>query len=226
METPRTSARSAPRELPILGGYLALDFANTIDDPLGPQRHDHAATYPDLLRWAQRIDLLNEQQARRLLRLAACEPRAEVTALRNAHQLRAVLNDLFGGIVEDRADLPDQWPQLRPFVTSAVATAHLAAASDDRDQRRPTRRAGWVWSHGEDLDGVLHPIAMAAAELLVGPDLPRLKRCARCPWLFLDQSKNQSRRWCDMDDCGRAQKIERYVARRAARRSSAQRQTE
>ncbi|MFS0885996.1 CGNR zinc finger domain-containing protein [Aeromicrobium sp. 179-A 4D2 NHS] len=50
--------------------------------------------------------------------------------------------------------------------------------------------------------------------------LGRVKRCGRCPWLFVDRSKNASRRWCDMNDCGRAEKIERYVARRAERRKA------
>ena len=74
----------------------------------------------------------------------------------------------------------------------------------------------WTWPNTDDLSSVLHPIAAAAAELLTSDQLSRIKRCARCPWLFLDNSKNHSRRWCDMNDCGRAQKIERYLARRAA----------
>ena len=60
----------------------------------------------------------------------------------------------------------------------------------------------------------------AAGELLTSPQLSRLKKCAGCPWVFLDQSKNLSRRWCAMDDCGTHEKILRYVARRAARRRS------
>ena len=41
-----SSGEMHPRELPIVGGNLALDFANTVDDPDGPERHDHAGTYP------------------------------------------------------------------------------------------------------------------------------------------------------------------------------------
>jgi predicted RNA-binding Zn ribbon-like protein len=38
--------------------------------------------------------------------------------------------------------------------------------------------------------------------------------------LFLDRSKNGSRRWCSMDDCGTDLKKRRYVATRAARRAA------
>jgi predicted RNA-binding Zn ribbon-like protein len=96
-----------------------------------------------------------------------------------------------------------------------VSAALASAALEDGRQG-----ARWSWPADEDLAVMLHPIASAAADLLVSPELLLVKRCARCPWLFLDRSKNHSRRWCDMNDCGRAQKIERYVARRAARRAS------
>jgi predicted RNA-binding Zn ribbon-like protein len=79
---------------------------------------------------------------------------------------------------------------------------------------------GLSWAASDDLDAMLRPIAMAALDLLTGPDLGRVKRCAGCPWLFVDRSKNASRRWCAMDDCGRHEKIRRYVSRRAARRAT------
>ena len=60
------------------------------------------------------------------------------------------------------------------------------------------------------------PVAYAAWDLLISGPLDRVKRCHACPWLYLDQSKNGSRRWCSMEDCGKAVKMSRYVAKRAA----------
>ena len=83
-----------------------------------------------------------------------------------------------------------------------------------RDQRvRPT------WEL-DTLEALGRPIAYAAWELLTSGPLDRVKRCHACPWLYLDQSKNGSRRWCSMDDCGKAVKMSRYVAKRAAARST------
>lgn len=226
METPQ-AASTTPRELPILGGHLALDFANTVDDPLGPARHDHAATHPDLLQWATRVELVSERQVTMLLRSAADDPQREAATLRRAHLLRDALNDVFGALADGQPDVSDPWTHLRPYVADAFAAASVVPADGTDRSGQGRRRQSWAWPQNDEFDVVLHPIAIAAAELLVGPDLPRLKRCARCPWLFIDQSKNHSRRWCDMNDCGRAQKIERYVARRRdARRSSTQQRTE
>jgi predicted RNA-binding Zn ribbon-like protein len=64
----------------------------------------------------------------------------------------------------------------------------------------------------------LWPVAHAATALLTSGDLDRLKLCAGCHWVFLDSSRNHSRRWCTMEVCGTDEKKRRYVAKRAARR--------
>jgi len=56
---------------------------------------------------------------------------------------------------------------------------------------------------------------VAAVDLLRTGPLDRLKVCAACPWLFLDTSRNRSRRWCSMSDCGARLKMRRYRARAA-----------
>src|SRR5262249_59673789 len=57
-------------------------------------------------------------------------------------------------------------------------------------------------------------VADAAARLLAGGDLERLKDCPGCGWFFLDRSKNGSRRWCSMAMCGGSAKARRYYRRR------------
>jgi predicted RNA-binding Zn ribbon-like protein len=133
-------------------------------------------------------------------------------SLRQAHGLRDVLNDVFGAVADGAGDLASHWLRLRPYVTDAVAAITLHTDTD------PHR---WSWPQSDDLAAPLHPVAYSAADLLVSDDLHRVKRCAGCPWLFLDGSRNKSRRWCDMADCGTAQKMQRYVARRSTARRAA-----
>jgi len=72
----------------------------------------------------------------------------------------------------------------------------------------------WVWT-GAHPDRPLWPIAVAAVDLLRSPErLARVKGCANCNWLFVDRSRNGSRRWCSMDECGVHTKMRRYRARR------------
>ena len=219
MET-TTNPTQNPRKLPILGGHLALDFANTVDDPEGPERYDHAGTYRELVGWSTRIGIVAPDEAAALLTSAEEHSRARSAALKRAHLLRGILIEIFTEIAAlnsgdsegaERSTPEAHWARLRPFVTDAMAHAELASEG-------PTYQLSWPET--TRLDAMLWPVAVAASELLTSPQLSRLKKCAGCPWLFLDQSKNMSRRWCAMNDCGTHEKILRYVARRAARRRS------
>jgi predicted RNA-binding Zn ribbon-like protein len=70
-----------------------------------------------------------------------------------------------------------------------------------------------VWT-GARLERAFWPAAHAALDLLRDGDLDRLAECGRCRWLFLDHSRNHSRRWCSMDACGGVVKMRRHRARR------------
>jgi predicted RNA-binding Zn ribbon-like protein len=209
-----------PRELPIVGGHLALDFANTVDDPDGPERYDHVGTYPELVAWSVRIGMLQSDQAQGLLTAAQERPQARSAALKRAHLLRHILIEIFteiaainrGQSATTEGSPPNtRWRELRPFVTDAMAHAELAWEGSTYQL---------TWADTTRLDAMLWPVGVAAGDLITSPQLSRLKKCAGCPWLFLDQSKNLSRRWCAMNDCGTHEKIRRYVTRRAARRRS------
>jgi predicted RNA-binding Zn ribbon-like protein len=56
-------------------------------------------------------------------------------------------------------------------------------------------------------------IVEAAVALLVSDAMQKVKSCPTCGWLFLDVSKNRSRRWCSMDTCGAVAKARRYYRR-------------
>lgn len=71
-------------------------------------------------------------------------------------------------------------------------------------------------STANDLDQMLWPVTLSAAELLTTDDLKRLQQCygENCGWLFVDTSKNHSRQWCDMSDCGNRAKVRRFRSKR------------
>jgi predicted RNA-binding Zn ribbon-like protein len=76
----------------------------------------------------------------------------------------------------------------------------------------------WSWRRDRSLLRPVRPAVHAAVQLLASDQLGRVKGCGRCRFLFVDESRNGSRRWCSMKDCGTAEKIRRYVARRAGQR--------
>lgn len=93
-----------------------------------------------------------------------------------------------------------------------------AEALRHRDMVGANRGYAWSWDDKPQLERIVWPIAQAAADLLTGEQLANVRECeaADCQWLFLDTSRNHSRRWCDMSACGNREKARRHYQRQHA----------
>jgi predicted RNA-binding Zn ribbon-like protein len=112
---------------------------------------------------------------------------------------------MFAGAAHDQAIGEDALERLN---------SALAQAWSHRRLVRTDSSLAWGWQGMEaDLASVLWPVTLSAAELLVSPQLARVKACAGCGWLFLDLSRPGTRRWCDMAVCGNRAKVQRHYAR-------------
>jgi predicted RNA-binding Zn ribbon-like protein len=207
METPDhiTSLR-------LIGGNLALDFVNTAEGTSeGEIEQEHLLGYEDLVFWGHRVGYLYAEDGERLLRKGRERPAEADDVFARALGFRGHLYGLFRAVAGGDNPPAESVEVLRRFEAEAISRAALA----------PTGGAFvWKWALGEDLAGVLWPVAHSATELSISGPLGRVKGCAGCNWLFVDESKNRSRRWCAMEDCGTHAKMRRYVARRAAKRKS------
>jgi predicted RNA-binding Zn ribbon-like protein len=190
-------------KLELAGGDLALDFANTVEGPReGPATTDHLGDYDDLVAWAARAGTIDAPTARALARRAARNPAEAASALASG-RLRDALGQTFGGLARGTT-LP----------RAALAALRDAAADAVLASRPAPGALRW---DGRDLERPLWPVAIAGLDLLRDEArLARLKMCANCCWVFLDASRNRSRRWCSMNECGVHDKMRRYRARRAA----------
>ncbi len=87
----------------------------------------------------------------------------------------------------------------------------LVQAGKNRGLLPTVRGYGWGFlDESVGLASVLWPVAFSAARLLEGPELEHLKACDGCGRVFLDASRNHSRRWCDMEGCGNREKQRRW----------------
>jgi predicted RNA-binding Zn ribbon-like protein len=210
METPIHIRRQR-----IVGGNLALDLLNTQNGPAGMEAEDDALRdYADLLAWGRYVGMLSDAEADRLLRRSRADPEGARSVFERTLVTRAYLYDLFSAIASGSPPAAHDIGRLQRDEADALAHATLAEAG---------RGYHWSWAAdaaNEDLARPLWPIIHAALTLLTEGPLDRVKGCAACRFHFLDESKNRSRRWCSMDDCGAADKMRKYVARRASVRSA------
>jgi predicted RNA-binding Zn ribbon-like protein len=194
-----------------VGGDPTLDFVNTVGGRVsGEVRADKLAAFSDLVAWSRQGALLAEADARALLHLSARRPRVGARVLARARRLREALYAVLSALMEARRPRPEDL---------AVVNGELAAARR-HDRLVPVRgRLQWQTEDARALEAVLWPVCQAASALLTSSDLSRLRQCGGrdCGWLFLDRSRNHSRQWCTMDDCGNVSKVRRFRSRHRRR---------
>jgi len=191
------------KSLEIVGGALCLDFVNTINSRLMPE-HDYLVHYSDLASWANKVGILSPAQTNQLQKRAKQNVQEAENALEAALTLRELLYRLFSN--ETKGSESNK-KDIEAFVTSyGEAISHgLFLKKEDHYTT--------AWKTDEAFDSVLWPIVHSAGELLLSEELGQVKECPGCGWLFLDTSKNQSRRWCSMNTCGVRDKMRRYHRR-------------
>ncbi len=200
-----TSARSVP----LLGGALCLDFANTVSWRGAEEPKEWLTSYDDLVDWASHAGVVSDGTARRLRRAARARPAEAAAALQRARDLREAIYRAFSRRAAADAPAGDDLERIRGRYEDAVRHARFRAHADsDR----------WSWAEdGEaELDLVTRAVARSAVELAMSPALARLRECLGqdCGWLFVDQSRNRSRRWCSSTDCGNRARVRRFHERR------------
>ena len=207
METP-----AAIRQQRVVGGNLALDLVNTQNGPAGgPPEDDVLHGYGDLLAWGHHVGMLSDAEADQLLRRSRRNPEAARATFDRAVASRGYLYELFDAIARGMPPPERTIARLQRDEAEALTHADLVPADGG---------FAWSWAHDGDLARPLWPGIHAASTLWIDGPLDRVKGCAACRFHFLDESKNRSRRWCSMDDCGTADKMRKYVARRASARSA------
>ncbi|HEV8037368.1 MAG TPA: CGNR zinc finger domain-containing protein [Bryobacteraceae bacterium] len=198
-----------PTPFELVAGHVALDLVNTLDNRFsqtGPA--ELLAGYADLLRFASQSGLLTQQQAKKLKHLDASEAeRAKV--LREVRGLREALAIIAYAQLDGRRLPASALVTLEHYFKQASFHRHLSSG-----QLRPV----WSW-RGLDrqLVAPVWLLAHATEDFLLSDRSSQLRCCASetCRWLFLDASKNQTRRWCDMKVCGNRMKARRFYARKA-----------
>jgi predicted RNA-binding Zn ribbon-like protein len=201
METP--VARSPLTDLRIVGGNLALDFVNTRGGPRhGPADSEWLSSYEDFAAWSSRAGLADPSTPP-----GETAPRAALlAAFARVQACRDDMYEIFLALADGSAPPEAALRRIQLAYVEALAHGQLT---------RGTQGCAWTWDPGSGPLAPLWSVVAAAVELLTHGPADRIKSCHACRFMFIDQSKNGSRRWCSMDDCGKAAKIARYLQHRS-----------
>ena len=192
----------------LTGGLLCLDFANTVDDRTEIHPQELLKSFRDLVSWSQQAQVLTEQDAQQLLEKAARHSSEATRVLKRAVEVREAIFRIFKAVAEDESPEDKDLLTLSAMVAEAQKHARIVPG---------TNGFRWDWAgKPNDLDCMLWPVVRSAADFLTSDDLDTVRVCASesCNWLFIDTSKNHSRRWCNMKSCGNREKARRFYTRK------------
>lgn len=193
-----------------IGGHPALDFANTAGWHASDERSEWLTSYGEWLAWLRQGKAVPASALTVLEAESERDPTAARRWLRTVIDRRELVYRVFTAVAAQRA----------PSGADLAALHRARVAALDAAEPR-WERGGFVlrWSYDADPLAPLHPLMLAASDLLASPQLDRLRQCGNhpCGWLFLDQSKNGSRRWCSSAECGNATRVREFRARQSSR---------
>jgi predicted RNA-binding Zn ribbon-like protein len=203
----------ASHDFDLSGGILCLNYANTVSQRRIPeQSYDNLVEYSSLIQFAQQSKVVSAAYARDLMKVGTADPSKAGAVLRAATLFREAVYRVFSAVAEGRQVPPRDLQLIEDFAGEAMRHRQLVPG-------RGTYRWEWRRDKSDALAYMLWPIASSAADLLTSERLKKVRLCEAktCTWLFLDESRNHSRRWCDMKVCGNREKARRHYQRELIR---------
>ena len=200
-----SAAISKGRTFDLSGGHPALDLVNTLDwrfRESGPE--ELLEDYSDALRFTEQTGLIAGSDARKLLRTVPENKAARVLA--EIRELREATAELFYAAIDGRTPSSSALRRLGECFTAARQQEQLQWIDGKLEWsllRSSVEPALPLWL-----------LSLSAASLMTSEQMNLLRQCRseECRWLFLDTSKNHTRRWCNMKICGNRMKARRFKA--------------
>jgi predicted RNA-binding Zn ribbon-like protein len=185
---------------------LCIDFANT-RYWRGSEPVETVHNFSEMVRWCETNAMLGREAAERALRCSEKHGRDAAAIFDDAIALRETIYLVCFAMTDGKT-------------AEARDVAAINAALDGAPERRVLahreKTFGWrIDRAARSAAGLLAPVLWSAGDLIVSPEVGRLRHCLndQCGWLFMDDSKNGSRRWCSMRSCGNRAKAQRHYLR-------------
>lgn len=208
------------KELNILGELVCLDFTNTVGWHASENPTEWIHNYKDLLEWCSRINLITQEKKLILTKESERLHLQSSIVYNLALELRECLYRIFCNAIENK---PINHADLYIF------NQHLHNSFRHLTLRARGNKYYPEFNDSNTLDSVLWPIVKSALELITSDKLlTKLKQCGggACGWIFLDTSRNRSRKWCSMNDCGNRAKVKRHYQKRNIEKNKKKKYTE
>jgi predicted RNA-binding Zn ribbon-like protein len=189
-------------------GRIAIEFTRTRGWEARDRDDDELDSWERYVHWALREGVVNGGAVSGLLKEGKRRSQAASRAVMRARRLRDSVYGLLVARAEKQRALSEDLERLNEELKASGAWLQLV-------QRGSAHSWGWKDNARFQLGFITWSVARSIADLLTGESAERIRLCAShdCGWLFLDESRNRTRRWCSMKGCGNVEKARRFRSR-------------
>jgi predicted RNA-binding Zn ribbon-like protein len=205
VEIGSVKAGQKERIFELSGGHPVLDLVNTLDwrfRASGPE--ELLEGYNDVVRFTEQTGLMAAADARKLLRTVPDSKGSKVVVA--VRELREAAAEVLYAAVDGKSPAPSALKRLQEC---------FASVKQHEELHWDGEKLGWkLPQSGSAVDSPLLLLTLSAADFMTSEQMHLLRECGNteCRWLFVDTSKNHTRRWCDMKICGNRMKARRFKA--------------
>ena len=190
--------------LPIDSTRLCCNFVNTLYSWKKEDAYDFFTDYNTFLEWCHKLAVCKEDHLSQLRLEARKEPNEAIATMNKIRGIRFLLHQLISAIARnDQEKIKQFLGAINPSLTDALSRVNLEFSANVfaiSYQKEPIQLISPIWL-----------VLKSLYDLLTEDDMARIKECPSCGWVFVDETKNGKRRWCNPLNCGTKDKMDRYT---------------
>jgi predicted RNA-binding Zn ribbon-like protein len=190
-------------------GHLVLDFVNTLEWRNSSNPHESLYSFEDFIEWALQGGVLTESDIEKIASEQTGTPERAKSTFAKVLEIREGLYRIFSSASAGLSPTIEDLENLNESISMSRSHTKLEWDGD---------KFNWGWRPESNLvERLLWVITQDAVDLLTSDLLIRVGECADdrgCGYLFVDTSKNRSRKWCSMEACGNRAKARKHYQRK------------
>lgn len=192
--------------LSVDGNCLCFNFINTVHSRAEEEEpFEYLSSYRKLVKWCRRLEVLELNRIQILSDYAKDHPQKAKKVLSEMLEAREILYQFFSRVAAGKEVQKAELEFFNEQLSQALTKLRFVSKGEELQLS---------WENETDLKEPLWRVMKSAFDVLTEGTFERIKECEACGWVFLDQSKNKSRRWCNMQTCGSIHKAKKYYHRK------------
>ncbi|WP_080779288.1 CGNR zinc finger domain-containing protein [Chryseobacterium phocaeense] len=198
--------------LVIDSNILCCNFVNTVNSWKSEYNYDYLNNYNDFIDWCFKLGIFHSQRLQILRELESVHPQEALAALNRIREIRRILQGLISAVAQRNDDKKLLFlPEANLLVVDALSRQRLQYDGNKFFMDQIDTSNDFLFPVWKVLNSLVH--------LLTDHNLKRIKECPTCGWVFLDETRNASRKWCNPKYCGTSDKMKRYNKRKSSKSS-------